>query len=104
MMRFNVVLTFENIDEDDIDIDLHEHFYSDEEKFTKIILNCLGKEDIRQLIKFTVFQYSKNESEAIKWLIERDGTIYFNYYENENDDTRRFHNFRLDYLRNRIRE
>ena len=104
MMRFNVIATFENVDQDIIDIDLPETYYSDEEKFVKTIFDCLEKEDIGELIKFSVCQFANNESDAIKWLIERDGKIHFNHYENQDDDTRRWHNFRIDYLKDRIRE
>lgn len=44
-MRFNVIITFENVDQDMIDIDLPKSYYSDEEKFVKTILDCLEKED-----------------------------------------------------------
>ena len=104
-MRFNVIVTFENVDQDIIDIDLPETHYLDEEKFVKTILDCLEKEDIRELIKFSICQFADDESEAINWLIQRNGKIHFNnHYENQDDDTRRWYNFRIDYLQNRIRE
>lgn len=103
MMRFNVIVTFENVDQDIIDIDLPETHYSDEEKFVKTIFDCLEKEDIGELIKFSVCQFANNV-DGISWLIERDGKFYFNHYENQDGDTRRWHNFRIDYLQDRVRE
>jgi hypothetical protein len=104
MMRFNVIATFENVDQDIIDIDLPTSYYSEEEKFVKTIFDCLNKEDIRELVKFSICQFANNQTEALNWLDQRDGKIYFNYYENDDDDTRRWHNFRIDYLQDRIRE
>ena len=79
-MRFNVIVTFENVDQDMIDIDLPKSYYSDEEKFVKTILDCLEKDDIRELIKFSICPFANNDSEDINWLEQRDGKIYFNYY------------------------
>jgi hypothetical protein len=104
MMRFNVITTFKNVDQDIIDIDLPTSYYSEEEKFVKTIFDCLNKEDIRELVKFSICQFANNQTEALKWLDQRDGKIYFNYYENDVDDTRRWHNFRIDYLQDRVRE
>lgn len=103
-MRFNVIATFENVDEDIIDIDLPETWYSDEEKFVKTIFDCLQKEDIGELIKFSVFQSANNQTDIINWLIERDGKFFFNNHENKDNDTRRWHNFRIEYLKNLVRE
>lgn len=97
-MRFNVITTYDIADQDIIDIDLSKDHYEDEEKFIKIILDCIDVSNVAELNKISVLQYTKKHSEVIKWLLKRNGKYYFNYDVNDDDDTKRWYEFKHNYL------
>ena len=92
-MRFNVITTYDVSEQDIIDIDLHRHHYDDEERFMKIVLDCIDVSSIMELNKISVCQHAKQFSDISNWLLERSGKYYFNYGINNDDDTKRWHDF-----------
>jgi hypothetical protein len=100
-MRFNIIASFKELDQDIIDIDLPDAIYTkeDEEQFIRIILNCIDKESVKQLIKLSVWKnIKKSQCEGIQWLMDRDGKYYFNYDVNNDADTKRWRDFKNNYL------
>ena len=103
-MRFNIIASFKELDQDIIDIDLPDAIYTkeDEEQFIRIILNCMDQESVKQLIKLSVCQnIKKSQLEVIQWLMDRDGKYYFNYDVNNDADTKRWYDFKNNYLENK---
>ena len=103
-MRFNIIASFKELDQDIIDIDLPDAIYTkeDEEQFIRIILNCIDKESVKQLIKLSVWKnIKKSQCEGIQWLMDRDGKYYFNYDVNNDADTKRWDDFKNNYLENK---
>jgi len=103
-MRFNIIASFKEVDQDIIDIDLPDAIYTkeDEEQFIRIILNCIDEESVKQLIKLSVWQnIKKSQCEGIQWLMDRDGKYYFNYDVNNDADTKRWDDFKNNYLENK---
>jgi hypothetical protein len=105
-MRFHIIASFEELDQDIIDIDLPKVYYENEEQFMRIILNCMDEESVKQLVKLSVIQFAKSDSEAIQWLIDRNGKYFFNYGVNNDPDTKSLSEFKIFYLnqRKRLRE
>jgi hypothetical protein len=98
-MNFQIIASFEQLDQDIFDIVLTKDFYENEEKFLRIILNCIDETSIKELVKISVCQnIKKSQLEVIEWLIDRDGKYYFNYDVNNDADTKRWHDFKNNYL------
>ena len=107
-MRFQIIATFEELDQDQdiIDIDLPEIYYENEARFVTMILNCMEEDNIKKLAKLSVCQHPKTHADAIQWLIDRNGKYFFNYGVNNDPDTKSLSEFKIFYLthRKRIRE
>jgi hypothetical protein len=102
-MRFQVIASFEKLDQDIIDIDLPEAYYENELRFLAIIFNCMDKNSLEELVKLSVCQYPKSNSETIlQWLIDRNGKYYFNYGVNNDEDTKYFQEFKNFYLKDKF--
>jgi len=102
-MRFQIIASFEKLDQDIIDIDLPEIYYENEARFVTMILNCMDEESILQLVKLSVFQHPKTQADAIEWLIDRNGKYFFNYGVNNDPDTKSLSEFKIFYLTHRKR-
>ena len=102
-MRFEIIASFEELDQDIIDIDLPEIYYENEARFLTMILNCMEKNSIKELVKLSVCQHTKSQSEAIQWLIDRNGKYFFNYGVNNDEDTKNLYEFKIFYLKHRKR-
>ena len=105
-MRFQIIANFYALEDDIIDIDLPEIYYENEARFLTMILNCMEDDSIEKLVKLSVCQHAKSPSEAIQWLIDRNGKYFFNYGVNNDPDTKSLSEFKIFYLkqRNRLRE
>jgi hypothetical protein len=107
-MRFEIIASFEELNQDIFYIDLPDGNYTkdDEEQFMRIILNCMDEESVKKLVKLSVIQFAKSDSEAIQWLIDRNGKYFFNYGVNNDPDTKSLSEFKIFYLnqRKRLRE
>jgi len=105
-MRFEIIANFNVLDQDIIDIDLPEIYYENEARFLTMVLNCMEEDSIKDLVKLSVCQHAKSRSEAIQWLIDRNGKYFFNYGVNNDPDTKSLSEFKIFYLthRKRIRE
>jgi hypothetical protein len=102
-MRFQIIASFEEIDQDIIDIDLPEIYYENEARFLTMVLNCMEEDNIKELVKLSVFQESKSVSDNIEWLIDRNGKYFFNYGVNNDPDTKSLSEFKIFYLKHRKR-
>jgi len=100
-MRFQVIASFEKLGQDIIDIDLSEAYYENELRFLAVIFNCMDKDSLEELVKLSVCQHLKSHSDAIQWLINRDGKYYFNYDVNNDEDTKYFHEFKNFYIKDK---
>jgi hypothetical protein len=102
-MRFQIIASFEKLDQDIIDIDLPETYYENETRFLTTVFNCMDENSIKELVKFSVCQHVKSHSDAIQWLIDRNGKYYFNYGVNNDEDTKNLHEFKNFYLETKKR-
>jgi len=102
-MRFQIIATFEELDQDIIDIDLPEIYYENEARFVTMILNYMEEDSIKKLAKLTVCQHPKRHADAIQWLIDRNGKYFFNYGVNNDPDTKSLSEFKIFYLTHRKR-
>lgn len=102
-MRFHIIANFEKLDQDIIDIDLPEIYCENEARFLTMVLNCMEEDNIKELVKLSVYQQSKSVSDAIEWLIGRNGKYFFNYGVNNDEDTKNLYEFKIFYLKHRKR-
>ena len=102
-MRFQIIATFEELDQNIIDIDLPEIYYENEARFVTMILNCMEEDSIKKQAKLSVWQHPKTPADAIQWLIDRNGKYFFNYGVNNDPDTKSLSEFKIFYLTHRKR-
>jgi hypothetical protein len=96
-MLFQIIATFEELEQVIIEKNLN---VKNEEKFIHDILDELDDEEIKQLIKFSICHIAKNKYEPLKWLYDRNGKYYFNYEINNDDDTKKWNELKVNYLKN----
>jgi hypothetical protein len=63
----------------------------------------MEEDNIKELVKLSVFQESKSVSDNIEWLIDRNGKYFFNYGVNNDPDTKSLSEFKIFYLKHRKR-
>lgn len=102
-MRFQIIASFEELDQDIIDIDLTEDYYQNEARFLTIVFNCLDENSIKELVKFSVCHYPGDSDPQLLWLLDRQGKYYFNYGVNDDADTKRLYDFKNKYLEHKKR-
>jgi hypothetical protein len=97
-MNFQIIASFEQLDQDIFDIVLTKDFYENEEKFVRIILNCIDETSIKELVKISVCQYTKT---SLQWLRDSNGKYFFNIDVNKDMKTKKWYNFKNNYLENK---
>ena len=95
-MLFQVIATFEDGNQDIFDIEIVIH---DENKFLYEILDAIDY-DVKNLIKLSICHIAKNKYEKLNWLYDRNGKYYFNYEINNDDDTKKWNELKVNYLKN----
>ena len=98
-MLFQIIATFEDLDQVIIELDL---IPKNEEKFICNILDELDDEEIKQLIKLSICHITKKSESSLKWLYDRNGKYYFNYEINNDNDTKKWHELKVNYIKNTI--
>lgn len=98
-MLFQIIASFEVLEQLIIEINVD---VENEEKFIYYILDQLDDNEIKDLIKLSICNISKTKSQPLKWLYDRNGKYYFNYEINNDDDTKKWYQLKLDYLKNSI--
>jgi negative regulator of genetic competence, sporulation and motility len=98
-MLFQIIASFEVLEQLIIEINVD---VENEEKFIYYILDQLDDNEIKDLIKLSICNIAKTKSQSLKWLYDRNGKYYFNYEVNDDDDTKKWYQLKLDYLKNSI--
>jgi hypothetical protein len=95
-MKFQIIASFENIDE--VIFDLETKNITNEDIFMKVIFDNLEFDEIKELTKLSICQTFKNKDEIMDWLIDRNGKYYFNYELNDDSDTKKWYEYKNNYL------
>ena len=100
-MNFQIIASFEQLDQDIFDIVLTKDFYENEEKFILTILNCIDETSIKELVKISVYQCANTLLEVNEWLINSNGKYFFNIDVNKDIKTKKWYDFKNNYLQNK---
>ena len=100
-MNFQIIASFEQLDQDIFDIVLTKDFYENEEKFILTILNCIDETSIKELVKISAYQCANSLFEVNEWLINSDGKYFFNFDVNKDIETKKWYDFKNNYLQNK---
>ena len=95
-MKFQIIASFENIDQ--VIFDLETKNITNEDIFMKVIFENLDNDEIKELTKLSICQIIKNKDEIIDWLFDRNGKYYFNCELNDDPDTKKWGEFKNNYL------
>lgn len=95
-MLFNVILTFSSIEQHIFNIEINSKVT--EEDFVNQIFDELSRGEIVDLIKISICQML--DTEIVDWLMKRNGKFYFNIEINKDNDTQKWYDFKINYLRN----
>ena len=73
--NFNIISTFSDGEQEIFDITLDSDDVKNEATFLATLFQ--GEENLKSLIKYSVFQTGVTESEALPYLVRRGGKYYF---------------------------
>lgn len=103
MIDFEIIVTFEN--DPQIIIDLKVRNNVTEKNFISMILDELSNNEIKQLLKLSCMQYDTSSyDDLLPFIAKSNGKYYFNYNVNKDPITKKWYDFKKDYLAKRTRK
>lgn len=97
MLKFEIIVTFE--EKEQILVYINVPKTCTEENFIRTILKQLFPNEIKQLVKFSCCQmFCESENDLLPFIAQCNGKYYFNYNVNKDDITKKYFDFKQEFL------